>query len=257
MTDRKQVLWGVNSDSDRLFLSRMCDINDKSDLTGRIMHTRFLTPKEQMLISQRQSHFGSVEFFGGYDDAERKIAFFVPNDWEEKPSSITAVRIRPTNKRTYSHRDYLGSLLALGITRELTGDIVTDSDGAVVFVMQEIADFILMNLSRVASASVKTELTDISSDMANTKSFKDISCTVSSMRLDCVLSAVMGKSRAYSSGVIEEGLASVNYEVTKNTTCKIKSGDIISVKGFGKAVISTDEHLTKKGRIHIEVKKYV
>ena len=56
MTDRKQVLWGVNSDSDRLFLSRMCDINDKSDLTGRIMHTRFLTPKEQMLISQRQSH---------------------------------------------------------------------------------------------------------------------------------------------------------------------------------------------------------
>ena len=97
----------------------------------------------------------------------------------------------------------------------------------------------------------------ISVPESNTKSFKDISCTVSSMRLDCVLSAVMGKSRAYSSGVIEEGLASVNYEVTKNTTCKIKSGDIISVKGFGKAVISTDEHLTKKGRIHIEVKKYV
>ncbi len=257
MTDRKQVLWGVTSDEDKLFLSRMCDLCDKSENTGLIMHSRFLTPREQMLLKDRLRFFVKAEFLGGYDDADRKIAVFVPNDWQDMSFPISAVRVSPTNKRTYSHRDYLGSVLSLGIVRELVGDIVLDDDGAVIFVMEEIADFIMMNLSRVAHATVRINLLNPPFEINVEKKFKDTTATVSSLRLDCVLSAILGKSRASSTEFIEEGLTQVNYEVVKSVTHKIKNGDIISVKGFGKAQVATDERLTKKGRIHIDIKKYV
>ena len=257
MTDRKQVLWGITNDEDKLFLSRMCDLCDKSETTGLIMHSRFLTPREQMLLNDREKDFLNTVLLGGYDDADRKLAVFVPNEWQKMPFPISAVRVTPTNKRTYSHRDYLGSVLSLGIVREFVGDIVTDDSGAVIFVMEEIADFIMMNLSRVAHATVKTTLLKPPFELKTDKKFKEAGATVSSLRLDCVLSAILGKSRAISAEFIQEGITQVNYEVVKSVTHKIKNGDVISVKGFGKAQVATDERLTKKGRIHIDIKKYL
>lgn len=257
MTDRKSVLYGTSDDGDRLFLSRMCDLCDRSIKTGLISYSRFLTPKEQMLISDRQIFFGKVSFFGGYDGADRAIAAFIPNDWEETLFPVSYVTIRPTNNRQYSHRDYLGSVLALGITRELIGDIVPAEDGAVMAVLHEIADFVSMNLTKVASASVKVSISEESAFPEGTKTFLNVSSTVSSLRLDCVLSAVLGKSRTHSHELISEGSVNVNYSIVKNTSLILKEGDVISARGSGKFKLETIGNLTKKGRTHIEVKKYI
>lgn len=257
MIDRKQVLWGITDDEDKLFLSRMCDLSSKSETTYRIMYSRFLNPKQQMLVTERLSGYTDVAFFGGFDGADRVMAAFIPSEWDEPSYPIVGVEIVPTNKRTYSHRDYLGSLLGLGITRELIGDIIITEKGAVVAVAEEIADFIMMNLSRVASATVKLSVTEDLGIYARENRFKETSATVSSLRLDCVLSAVANKSRLNSASCISEGIVSVNYEIVKNTSHQIKNGDVISLKGFGKAIVETEGNLTKKGRIHISIKKYV
>lgn len=257
MTDRKTALWGITDADDKIFLSRMCDLMDRSDRTGMIMYSRFLSPKEQMLIRDRLSPYGRVEFYGGYEDADRKICAFVSNEWEEPDIPITALRIIPTNHREYSHRDYLGSVLGLGITRELTGDIVIGDEGAVMAVMREIADFISMNLSKVASASVRIAQTDDMSLFEGMRRYEDMGCTVSSLRLDCVVSSAIGKSRSQTSEIIEQGLVFVNYQAVKNPSMLLKENDVISARGYGKLILSKIGSLTKKGRTHIEIKRYI
>jgi len=257
MTDRKRVLWGINDEEERLFLSRMSDLCDKSENSGRIMYSKFLNPRQQMLLRERLEGFSDISFFGGYTDADRTVAAFVPNEWQEISYPLEFILVSPTNKRTYSHRDYLGAILNLGIVRELIGDIVITDDGAIIAVLSDISDFIMMNLSRVGSASVRLKYVEDISFLEGTKAFKTVSSTVSSMRLDCVLSSAINKSRSQTAGIIEEGLASVNYEVVKNTSYIVKDGDVLSVRGFGKMIVNADGNLTKKGRIHIEFKKYV
>ena len=257
MIDRKRVLWGITNDEDKLFLSRMCDLAQKADTTGRIMYSRFLNPAQQYLVRERLAGITEVSFFGGFDDADRTIAAFGSNEWEEPVYPIRALNVVPTSKKAYSHRDYLGSILALGIDRELTGDIVITENGACVFVLEDIAEFISINLMRVANATVKISFEDNPGAVVSGKQFKETSVTVSSLRFDCVLSAAANKSRSISAQLIEEGLATVNYEVIKNTSHQIKDGDIISLRGYGKVIAQTDGMTTKKGRIHLNLKKYI
>ena len=240
-----------------MFLSKMCDLAQKAENTGRIMYSKFLNPAQRHLVNDRLSRFSEISFFGGYEDPDRSVAAFKADTWEELRYPVKAIKIVPSSKKQYSHRDYLGSLLGLGITRELIGDIIITEKGAVVAVAEEIADFIMMNLSRVASATVKLSVTEDLGIYARENRFKETSATVSSLRLDCVLSAVANKSRLNSASCISEGIVSVNYEIVKNTSHQIKNGDVISLKGFGKAIVETEGNLTKKGRIHISIKKYV
>lgn len=257
MTDRKGILWGITDEEDRIFLSRMCDLCDRSIKTGLISYSRFLSPREQRLISERQIFFGNINLWGGCDEADRRIVAFVPNDWEEVSFPISYVCVKNTSGRQHTHRDYLGSVLGLGITRELTGDIAVDGDRAVMAVLTEIADFIAMNLTKVASSSVRTDILDSCDGFKNTRKFTDVSSTVSSLRLDCVLSAVLNKSRTHSQELISDGSTSVNYDIVKNTSLILKEGDVISVRGSGKFILQNIGNLTKKGRTHIEVKKYI
>lgn len=254
MADRKKILWGITDSEEKLFLSKMCDIADRSEIASKVMFSRFLNPKEQLMIKSRMGMDFSVNFFGGYSDAERAVAAFGD---DEVSYPITALLIEAKGKRALTHRDYLGSVLSLGIKREHIGDILIKDSGAVMFVTDEISDFIVMNLSRIGNTPVKISVTENLSEFDTNHHFKETDVTVSSMRFDCVLSAVAGTSRTRSSELIDEGLCMVNYAVTKNSRLQIKDGDIISVRGFGKFVIQTDSRLTKKGRIHIKVKKYI
>lgn len=256
MADRKQILWGITDDEDRIFLSKMCDIAERSADSYKVMFSRFLNPGQRMLVESRMKTDFPVSFYGGYDDAERTVAAF-GEAWEEIPWPVCAVKIESRAKKAFSHRDYLGSVLSLGIKREHVGDILVKDTEAVMFLTEEITDFVMMNLTRIASATVKLSVIDDLSQFETQRRFKETDITVSSMRLDCVLSAVTGRSRSQSVSLIEEGLCTVNYNTVKNVRTQIKDGDIISVRGFGKCIIETDNMLTKKGRIHIAAKKYI
>lgn len=254
MADRKHILFGITEPDDKLFLSKMCDIAERSEVSYKTMFSKFLDLKQSMMVRDRLSKDFFVNFFGGYEGAERLVASFGENTYEYP---IAALEISPKSKRRLSHRDYLGSLLALGIKRELLGDIIVEDEGATVFVMAEIADFIAMNLKKAASDTVRVKSKDLSDVKASEKSFKEQNLTVSSMRADCVIGAATSLSRAKCAKAIEEGICRINYDVVKSCNFQVKDGDILSVKGFGKMEIKTNGSVTKKGRIHILVKKYI
>lgn len=259
MINRKQVLFGITDAEDKNFLSQMCDKADKAIASGRRIYTRFLSPREQMYVTERFSPYVNVISNGGYDDAERRIVCFSPVDTYETDFDYETVAlcVRTKNRTVLSHRDYLGAVLSLGIKRELVGDIVICDDRAVVFCHGEIADYIEYNLSRIANLSVAVEAADISSVELPQRKFKEKSLTVSSMRLDCVLSAAANKSRTVSAELIEKGLVCVNYDVIKNASRTVADGDVLSVRGIGKMIVRTDMSLTKKGKYHIEIKQYI
>jgi len=256
MADRKRILWGITDEEERLFMSKMCDIAEKSFDSGRVMFSRFLNPGQKLLIESRLSQDFDLTFFGGYEDAERVVVAF-GEFFDEPEVPIVAIKVESRGKKTLSHRDYLGSVLSLGIKREHIGDILIKDNDAIMFATKEIADFIMMNLSRIASSPVKLSVIEDLSEFETKRQFKEAETTVSSMRLDCVLSSVIGTSRSKSVAIIEEGLCTVNYNPVKNVRTQVKDGDILSVRGFGKCVIETDGHLTKKGRIHLKAKKYI
>ncbi len=257
MTDRKTVLHGITDTEEKMFLSHICDMCDKSEKTGRVMYSKFMSPRQELLIKERLAPLYDIRFFGGFDGAQRVMAAVVPSDWEEPEFPMCAVRADNLGKRELTHRDYLGSILALGITRENIGDIAVADDGAYIFMCADIAEYIMTNLTKVASSGIRLTREDDFSKVEVTVSFKIISATVSSMRLDCIISAATGKSRSVSASVITDGLVSVNYSPVKNVSYMVKDKDVLSVRGFGKAVVETDMTLTKKGRTHINIKKYV
>jgi RNA-binding protein YlmH len=201
-----------------------------------------------------EENFG---FYGGYDDAERKILCFTPFcDYGEKEYPITKLKIYTKDKKVFSHRDYLGSILSLGIKREKIGDILILDTFAVCFCHAEIADFLIYNLKKIAHSNIFVEIFD--ENCYNfIKQFRQVHYTVASMRLDAVVSAFTKKSRAVSAELIKKGYVNVNYQVNENASHTVCDGDIISAKGFGKAIINTENALTKKGRTNITVKYYV
>ncbi len=259
MTDRKQALFGLETADDKNFMSQMCDKADRAQKTSRAVYTKFLAPREQNMISERLGRFCDIESFGGYADAERNMICFYDkqNFWEEMCFPITVLNIAPTNKKEYSHRDYLGAILSLGIKRELIGDIVISGSEAYVFCHNEIADYIMFNLEKIAHARVEISVCDASQITLPRRNFKQKDDTVSSLRLDCVISAALNMSRGNSLDAVKRAMVSHNYEVASSPSALVASGDIISVRGFGKFEVYTDGTLTKKGRYHIQIKQYI
>lgn len=259
MINRKQILFGITDKDEKTFLSLMCDKADKAILTGARMYSRFLSPAEVYLIQSRFSKDVQIFTFGGYNDAERQIVCFSSFDTYETDFDypIDSIKIFAKNKAVFSHRDYLGSLMALGIKRELIGDIVICDGYAVLFCHTEISDFLTMNLTSIGRNSVSSQIVDAGDISLPERQFKVKSTTVSSLRLDCIISGAAGKSRSVAAELISKGLVQVNYEIAKSPSHIVPDGSVISVRGIGKMIVNTDTTLTKKGRYHINVKQYI
>ena len=107
----------------------------------------------------------SYTLFGGASDTERVMARFgAPEEIGYTADfPIRCILIRPKDKKfseRLTHRDYLGTLMGLGIERDTLGDIVIREEGAYLFANEEIAPYIIDNLSRVRHTDVYATLTD-------------------------------------------------------------------------------------------------
>ncbi len=107
-----------------------------------------------------------LKLYGGYDDAERCIAVCLPDYMHAEPESeeqhleelLSVIRVStPKGGRKLTHRDYLGSVLSLGITRDVIGDILVREDGADIVVIAEIADFIDINYDKAGRTNLSVK----------------------------------------------------------------------------------------------------
>lgn len=197
-------------------------------------------------------------FFGGYESAERTFLGVFPN-WCEAENEIYPIVPITFSFRTcdkLSHRDFLGAILSLGLSRETVGDILIEKGRAVAFVTLDIAEYILSQISKVGSVGVELSR-GFKGSLPNLSRVLECSATVASLRADCVVSALISKSRNTAVELIEKALVSVNSVALSKPTKTILQNDIISIRGFGRFKITANGDTTKKGRIVLKYNKYI
>ena len=221
--------------------------------SGKVVATNFLDPSE---IVQVMGEVKYVEHFmwGGFDDAERKIIFIGVEGLEELGESvndfITLLRVENTNG-DLSHRAVLGSVLGLGIKREMLGDIIVQNNICDIIISKTIAEYVLNNLKAIGRDKISIKEISFDELIIPEDSSKEVKTTVSSLRVDNIISAGYGVSREKSSALVKGELVKLNHVVIKSPVKTVHEGDIISVRGKGRLEVREIGGTSKSGRIKI------
>lgn len=231
---------------------RFSELASRAERTGIPQETKFLNMAEQ---SELLSLGLDAALFGGYDGAERRIAVFGADEGF-KPG-IAVLRIAPASRKfadDLTHRDFLGSLTALGINREVLGDIVIKDGEGYLICLESIAPFVIENLKEVKRTSVNCAYSSVPDEIVSGGEEKSL--VVASERLDALIAAVYDLPREEAKALSEKGLVFVNARLAQKGGAVIPEGSVVSVRGKGRFVYLGLERETKKGKMRVRVKVY-
>ena len=246
---------------DKLLLARILDKYEQMERRGIPTATVFLSQREQVLAQALLNTAGIRSgycFDGGYDDAERKILTFLPEWAENGNDEIAFVRAAFHGADSaLTHRDILGSLMGLGITRETVGDILVSPHSADVAVLPKVAECLLRDWD--SAGRVRLGVSQIQREELSCPpvSVKEVSDTVSSLRLDAVVSAAFSMSRGKAADLIAAGTVALDHVACVKCDKTVVQGSTITARGFGKAVVRECSRVSKKGRIILVIDRYI
>ena len=254
----------AHSPEERLLLSRVWDKCEQCRTRNIPTATGVLSPAEQaaaqgflVLLGARESGI----FWGGYDGAERAVLLFLP-DWMDPSdagtySPIRCLRAAFREGENLTHRDFLGSLMALGLTREKIGDILVEKGGCQVLLDPSMTDFLLQNWDSAGREKLTVTPLPLSALAVPHAAVKELRDTVSSLRLDNVLAAGFSLSRGRAAEAVEKGSVQVNYVTCVKPDKPVSAGDTITCRGLGKCVLDSVGAPTKKGRLPVDIRRYI
>ena len=260
--EKRELLDRVSmNEQERLLLGRVWDKYDQCRRRNIPVCTEFLSPQEQATAERLLHMLGAEDGFvlwGGYEGAERCQIHFLP-DWETEPDreAICCLRCTFYEPGKLTHRDFLGSLMGLGLTREKIGDILVSDRSADVIVSSTVAEHLLREWTaagRTALHVAQIDPAELNVPEQKTKILRD---TVSSLRLDSVLSVGFSTSRGKASEAVESGRVQVNWTDCQKSDRLLRQGDVITVRGAGKCKLTEVGGATKKGRVFITVERYL
>ncbi len=248
---------------EKIILAKALDELERCRSENRICYTDFLDMRMQGLLTSEIKYSGVNYFFdGGYDTAERRIAVFLP-DWatednylEDRPIKILRV-LHKLGGRELSHRDYLGSILGLGLSRSKIGDILVYKNGADIIIDSELEEFLLANYFKAGRTELSLSavpIEELNLSEVRTEIIKD---TLASLRLDAFLASAFRSSRARAQEAIRQGLVFVNHAECLKPDKELEEGDIVVLRGKGKCVLEEIGGTSKKDRTFISIKKYI
>lgn len=247
---------------ERILLSRVWDQIETAQRRSVPQHTHFLTPEEQRQVARLLEALGSPphKFWGGYQEAQRQLCVFLPDwleweDWEEAPVSALRAQWYAGDKLT--HRDLLGALMGQGIKRETVGDILVDQSSCDLLVLTEMAPYLEQNFTSAGRTRLSVSQVPLSRLHIPVQEVKRIRDTVASLRLDAVAAAGFSTSRAKMADEIRAGKVTVNWQATQRTDFPVSEGDVISCRGLGRCRVASVGGLSKKGRISLELERYL
>ena len=253
---------------DSLF-ARLEDLK-KCAIRGNLGISAFFSPRE-IHAGEEYLKRGGAAFisFGGYSLAERKRIYLLPDFMESIgdaaeldeygfSTDIDALLIKGSGFEKISHRAVMGSILGLGVERDVVGDIVMlDDFRAVVFCDSKMSAFFTEGLLRVGRDKVSVERIELDETILPAKRTVRISDTVASARLDCVVAALCSLSRERAKERIEDSLVELDYEIVERPDKEVNAPAVISVRGVGKFSVISLEEKTKKGRTRLVAEKFL
>ncbi len=247
------------ADEENLLKKRFIELAERAYSKNIYTFTEFLSPAEQNLL--RFSVKGvPYHFDGGYENAEKAVAVFGSEELSgyEESAPICYIKIEPCSMKfsgELAHRDFLGSLMSLGIRRSTLGDLIVSDNVAYAPCLDNIADYICENLVEIKHTNVRCSKIEHIPEESLPKPVES-EFVVASERLDSVISSIYKISRSESKGLCEHEKVLIGGVPMLNASYTPKDGDIISVRGHGKFIYCGIKLETKKGRLRCTAKIY-
>ena len=222
--------------------------------------TKFLTNFEQVVLSQIVAYNYSdfkVEFFGGFDDAERKKAKIISNEYYDIDYDIVCLKAKFNNKfNKVEHRNILGAVHNLGINFNRFGDIIVLENEVYIFVDDEIADYIAMEFTKAGRVNLDFQRVDLT-EVKIEKKYEDFEIVSSSFRIDSIVAKITNKSRSKVKEFLEQDFIKLNHVILRNGEKTCTPDDIISIRKYGRYVVKGYTQNKKSLKYRITISKLV
>lgn len=246
-------------------LARLLDQMERTQNRSIPCATQFLSPAQRAAAEPLLCACGHPKhlFFGGYEGAERTVCVFLPDwldgeDWiadEEAP--LSAVEAAFPAGAGLTHRDLLGGLMGIGLTREKVGDILVTDGAAQIVALREAVPIILSQFEQAGRYRLKLREIPLAALTPAPVQIKLVKDTVAALRLDAVLSSGFSIARGKAADLISGGRVSVNHRECTKTDKLVAEGDILTCRGLGKCILKHVGGQSRKGRIIIEMERYL
>ncbi|MEG0255795.1 MAG: RNA-binding protein [Vagococcus sp.] len=221
--------------------------------------TEFLNPREAFILETLIGKTNDIKYsmYGGFENSERKCAIIYPSYYEPKQEDfgITIYEINyPVKFGSLSHGKILGTLMSTGIKREFIGDIITDGTRWQVFIKESVANYITNQIDKIGAFGVRFEQISYTDVISPTDDWIEEELTVSSLRIDNIISSVYNISRQRAKQVVESKRVKVNWVETERVDYVVDYLDIISVRKLGRIQIMEQQGKTKKDKIRLSIR---
>ena len=245
-----------------MLLAKLWDKINAGMRRSIMANTCFLSPREQEMSRYLFGDAEGLHFFGGYEDAERKMLVYLPEYLDvdalyADDSPLVCLHAQFYGGDSPSHRDFLGALMGIGISRETVGDICVGKDHCNFFVTSEIAPYLLQNFLSAGRAKLRLSAIPATQASIPEPEVKEIRDTLASLRLDSVISSGFRIGRSLASQYVTAGKAAIDGLPCEKPDKAVAEGMKISVRGLGKIKIKAVNGQTKKGRISVVIDRYV
>ena len=266
--DKQQLLKDYKKQEDKICLSQVLDKIEFSKTREKIEYTDFLDMYQVSLVENflRKINIKTYQLYGGYEEAERKVLFVYPEKYDEKMLEknydkilkIVRVTLPEEEKGQYSHRNYLGGIVKLGLKREKVGDIIVQEQGADIITLDEFSGILkqeLPSLTRFENSKIYVE--EIQNLQKREVKVEQVKIIVPSLRLDNFVSDLARTSRSKANQIIQQERVFINGQNVTKASKQIKLQDVITIRGKGRFVIKEFNGTTRSGRTVVVVEKYV
>ncbi len=259
---KTELLNSLTTDrEDRLLLARALDQLELTRRRAVPAHTPFLSPHQQQLVRRLIATAGypRAVFLGGYPEAERRLCLFLPDWMEEEDAAceaLCALRATWRDGAALTHRDFLGALMGMGITREKTGDLLVNEGSCDMILLEELRPFLLQSMESAGHSRLTLTAIDLEELQPPRLQVRQIRDTVATLRLDAVCATGFSVSRTRAAEFISAGRVSVNWQLCTKTDVQVEEGVVLSCRGLGKCRLTRVLGTSRKGRVMIEMERY-
>ena len=266
--NKQELLKEYKKQEDKICLSQVLDKIEFSKTREKIEYTDFLDMYQVALVENflRKIKFENYKLYGGFEEAERKVLIVYPEKYDEnmlrknynKILKVVRIQLPEEEHGKYSHRNYLGGIVKLGLKREKVGDIIVAKEGADIIVVEDFAKILkeeLPSLTRFENSSV--EIYEIENLKKQKIKVEEIKIIVPSLRLDNIVSDLARTSRSKAAQIIAQERVFVNGQNETKLSKQLKLNDVITIRGKGRFIIKEFSGTTRSGRTVILIEKYI
>lgn len=265
MKQKQDIIHSLaQNEDDKILIASILDKLKTCLMKNYITNTRFLDLRQRAIAERAINEAGgkyNCVFWGGYEDAERTCAIFFPDymtrDDAIQNSPIVLLRAVKNPQDNLTHRDYLGSIMGIQLNRDRIGDILVNSNGADILVMQEVSEFIQMNLVQAGRKQISISQKPIEDLIIPIENQTQGSGSVASLRIDSIIALIFKLSRGEAKEFIEKGMVFVNNKPCLKAGLDIDVGDRITIRSKGRCKIIELGGQSRKGRQFVNYIKSV